>query len=99
MLRHQFDYENHYGNAFEKAFQFKQLIGCKHQSACITPCPKKDSDIPYFRDYSEAHYTYLYFKGFSLAELTAYVSTYSSQSDCSICIQSRRRRLVACGQF
>ena len=96
MVRHVYQYEDFISPAFEREFQFKQLIGCKHQSACITPYDKKDSDIPYFRDYSEANYTFLYFKGFSLQELTTYVSTFDSQSDCSQCVHSRRRRLVRC---
>ena len=96
MVRHVFDYEDQQFVEFERAFQFKQLIGCRKKPACITPWDKKNSDIPYYRDYSEPHNTFLYFKGFSLDDLKQYVGSFSDQSECDNCNHSRRRRLVKC---
>ena len=96
MVRHVYDYEDHQYLLFERAFQFKQLIGCRKSPACITPCDKKNSDIPYYRDYSEPQQTYLYFKGFSLDMLRQYINTFTDQSECSNCQHSRRRRLAKC---
>ena len=98
MVRHVYDYEDHQYVEFERAFQFKQLLGCRRKPSCITPCDKKNSDIPYYRDYSEPQLTYLYFKGFSLDELTQYIGSFSDQSECTNCHHSRRRRLVKCSR-
>ena len=99
MVRHMFGYDDIYSTAFEQEFDFYQRIGCRHRPACLTPSQKKNSEIAYYRDYSEANETRLYFKGFSLQQLRKYASTYMDQSACSICSFSTVRPIVKTRQL
>ena len=99
MLRHIYGYSDVAESVFEQYFSYYVTIGCRHQAACITPSAKKNNDLPYYRDYSEACQTRIYLKGFSYNEMRDYVSSYSRDPDCVGCSSSRLRRLVKCRQF
>ena len=99
MLRHIFGYNDILNTDFNQHFNFYQVIGCKKNAACITPCSKKDNQLPYYRPYSESHETRLYFRGFSIQELRAYLSTFREDERCSKCAHAPVRRLVTCRQF
>ena len=99
MLRHLYGYSDIMNTDFNSAFQFYQVIGCRNNPCCITPCSKKDEDVPYYRPYSESHETRLYFRGFSIQELRAYLSCFREDDACSKCTHASVRRLVACHRF
>lgn len=89
-----FGYEDAYSTLFSSTFDFYQRIGCRHQAACLTPTSKKNGTVAYYRDYSEAVETRLYFKGFSLVQLRKYASAFVSQSECSKCSSVSIRRIA-----
>ena len=95
-LHHSYGYQDIQWTVCQKEFEYYQRIGCRHQPACLTPSDKKDSDIPYYRGYSEAIDTKLYFKGFSLSEIRKYAASYSGQSACSKCAYTDFRPVVKC---
>ena len=99
MLRHLFGYNDANNQLYETVFDYYQVVGCRKNSACITPCSKKDSDVPYFRDYSESHETRLYFRGFQLVELRAYVDEFRRLAECVGCSHPSFCRLVKCQNF
>ena len=99
LLHHSFGYHDAQWAKLQHEFDFYQRIGCRHQPACLTPSDKKDSTVPYYRDYSEAIETRLYFKGFSLQELRKYASSYFDQSACATCAYSTVRPIVKCNQL
>ena len=96
MVRHSFGYDDVYSGMYASKFDFYQRIGCRHRSACLTPCNKKDGEVPYYRDYSEVSETRLYFKGFSLQQLRKYASTFFDQSECRRCSFTTLRPVVKC---
>ena len=57
------DIERHLG----KYCQYRMLIGCARQPACLSPSGNKrtDSGIAYYRLYRQ-NLTYLYFRGFDI---------------------------------
>ena len=69
MLRHIYGYSDILSTSYAEKFQFYITIGDRQNPCCLTPYSRQDSDIPYFRDYSEAIETRLYFRGFSLDSL------------------------------
>ena len=99
MLRHVYGYSDILDSTYNEVFSYYQVIGCRKNAACITPSSKKDSDLPYFRPYSESHETRLYFRGFSLKELRGYVSAFREDDRCSNCVHAGVRRLVVCRPF
>ena len=99
MLRHMHGYSDCFTVMFDQQFDFYQVIGCRHQAACLTPSASKDESVPYYRNYNEPRETRLYFKGFSLAELRKYVAGFNDQSECSKCAMSSPRQLVRCKRF
>ena len=99
MLRHVYGYSDEYSELFQRNFSFYQIIGCRHQPACLTPSANKNEEVPYYRPYSEPRQTRLYFKGFSLQFLRKYAASFTSQSDCDICQHSSIRRIAPCSKF
>lgn len=99
MLRHMYGYNDILETRYNEVFTYYQVIGCRKNPSCITPCSKKDMDLPYYRPYSESHECRLYFRGFSLKELRAYVSSFRDPDVCQRCAHAPVRRLVACRPF
>ena len=99
MLRHLYGYNDIADPMFEGYFSYYVIIGCRHEAACITPSSKKNNDLPYYRDYSEACQTRIYLKGFSYQEMRDYVSSYARDQKCVGCGNSNLRRLVKCRSF
>ena len=96
MLRHIYGYSDILDSRYNEVFSYYQVIGCRKNPSCITPCAKKDMDLPYYRPYSESHESRLYFRGFSLGELRAYLSTFRDDDRCLNCAHASVRRLVTC---
>ena len=99
MVRHLYGYSDIADCSYEKEFDFYQNIGCRKNPACIVPCSKKNNELPYYRDYSEAVLTRLYFKGFSFEELCLYARSYSHDPKCVGCAHPNVRRIVKCRSF
>ena len=99
LLRHMHGYSDEAEFMYRKSFQYYQVIGCRHQPACLTPSASRNESVPYYRPYSEPKETRLYFRGFNLDQLRQYVATFNSQSNCDICTTSSVRRIVPCSKF
>ena len=99
VLRHLYGYNDITETKFEQQFDYYQVIGCRTRPSCITPCSRRNNDLPYYRDYSEAIQTRLYFKNFSAAELGHYVRSFSRDDECVGCQHPSPRRLVRCRRF
>lgn len=99
MVRHMFGYSDMHSTTYNEVFDYYQVIGCKKNPACITPCTRKDNPLPYYRDYSECHETRLYFKGVELSELRPYLQAFRQLVQCVGCSHPPSWRLVACPKF
>ena len=99
MMRHLYGYNDANNQLYNQMFDYYQVVGCRKNSACITPCTKKNSEIPYFRDYSECHESRIYFRGFQPSELRAYLEEFRRLEQCVGCGHASSWRLVKCQNF
>ena len=99
MVRHLYGYDDSSATEYEELFDFYQVVGCRKNSGFITPCSKKDSPTPYYRDYSECHQSRLYFRGFRLSELRSYANEFRKHEQCVGCTHPPTWQLVSCRPF
>ena len=99
MLRHLYGYNDIADSSFERYFTYYIVIGCRHNPSCITPSSKRNNDLPYYRDYSEAVQTRIYLRGFSWQTMNQYASSYARDAECVGCPTQKVRRLVKCRHF